>query len=318
MKALSGRRFGAIDIFSKYGAYITFALLLALNSIFTKNFYSINVIWNIIIQSATTLLIAEGMTIVISGGGINLAVGAIMALASVITASMVEYANSVWLGIALSILTSAGIGLIIGLIIAVFEVQPMIVTIAFATIVRGVAMLFRNGGLIQINNLGFTNFAVFRFWKKIPIQVLLILITLLLVYFLMRKLSFGRYIEAIGNNRSAAHYAGVNTLLFTVLSYVICSTLAGLSGILEASRIAASNAMDVGVMIEMDAVASTVIGGTLLTGGKANIVGTMIGVFIMQTITIMINMNNITYEYSLIIKAMILLGAATVQQLRKK
>lgn len=318
MKTRSFRRFSAVEIFSQYGAYITFALLLGFNSIFTKNFYSINVIWNIIIQSATTLLIAEGMTIVISGGGINLAVGAIMALASVITASMVEFAGAAWLGIALSVLVSVAIGLIIGLIVAVFEVQPMIVTIGFATIVRGIAMLFPNGGLIQINDLSFTNFAVFRFAKKIPIQVLLILITLFVVYFLMRKLSFGRYIEAIGNNRSAAHYAGVNTLLYTVLSYVICSALAGLSGILEASRIAASNAMDVGVMIEMDAVASAVIGGTLLTGGKANIIGTMIGVFIMQTITIMINMNNITYEYSLVIKALILLGAAAVQQLKKK
>lgn len=315
---MKSARIGIADVFARYGAYITFALLLVINAIFTRNFLSINVVWNIIRQSATVLLLAEGMTIVISGGGINLSIGATMSLTCCITALILEPSDgSVLAAVGLSVMASLAIGFIIGAIIAVFKIQPMIVTIAFSYIVRGTAMLFKNGGMISVGNYDFLDFGYMRI-GGIPVQTFIILITLLLVYLLMRKMPFGRYVEAIGNNESAATYAGVNTKGVIILSYMLCSLLAGCAGVLEAARSAASDAATLGSTVEMDCVASAVIGGTLLTGGKANIIGTMIGVFIMQTITIMINMNNITYEYSLIVKAAILLIAATSQQLRRK
>lgn len=308
-----------LGILASYGAYITFAILLLVNVLVTKNFVSMNVVWNIIRQSATVLFIAEGMTIVISGGGINLSVGSTMALTSCITAAVLTDSNAtIPLAIALSILASAAIGLTIGMIISVFDIQPMICTIAFSYIIRGAAMLFKNGGLISVNNYDFLDFGYYRIGGAIPVQALIILVTLVIVYIAIRKMKFGRYIEAIGNNRSASHYAGLNTKGIIMLSYVICSVLAGLAGVLDAARTGGSDAMTVGSTVEMDCVASAVIGGTLLTGGKANILGTMIGVFIMQTITIMINMNNITYEYSLIIKAGILLIGAALQQIKRK
>lgn len=306
-------------VFARYGAYITFGILLLINVIITPNFVSINVVWNIVRQSATVLLIAEGMTIVISGGGINLSVGSTMALTCCITAAILSGSDtSVTLAVVLSIVASCAIGLIQGVIISVFDIQPMIVTIAFSYIIRGAAMLFKNGGLLSVSNYEFLDFGYYRVFRTIPVQAFIILLTLLIVFIIMRKMKFGRYVEAIGDNRSAARYAGLNTRGVIMLSYVVCSLLAGLAGVLEAARAGGSDAMTVGNTIEMDCVASAVIGGTLLTGGKANILGTMIGVFIMQTITIMINMNNITYEYSLLIKAAILLLGAASQQLNKQ
>ena len=313
------RRFDLLGIFAQYGAYITFSILLLINVIITPNFVSINVVWNIIRQSATVLLIAEGMTIVISGGGINLAVGSTMALTCCITAQILSGpGTSIPLAIILSIAVSCLIGLILGVIISVFDIQPMIATIAFSYIIRGAAMLTKNGGLISVSNYKFLDFGYYRIAKTVPVQAAIIVLTLLIVYIIMRKMKFGRYVEAIGDNRSAARYAGLNTRGVIILSYVICSLLAGLAGVLEAARAGGSDAMTVGNTIEMDCVASAVIGGTLLTGGKANIIGTMVGVFIMQTITIMINMNNVTYEYSLLIKAAILLIGAASQQLKKR
>lgn len=316
---MKSSRLGLADIFARYGAYITFGLLLLFNALFTRNFLSINVVWNILRQSATVLLLAEGMTIVIAGGGINLSIGATMSLACCITAAILERSSgSILLAVVLSVAVSMIIGCLIGSIISVFKIQAMIVTIAFSYIVRGAAMLFKRGGMISVGNYDFLDFGYYQVGGIVPIQVFIILITLILIYLLMRKMSFGRYVEAIGNNASAAVYAGVNTKGVLILAYCICSALAGCAGVLEAARSAASDAATVGSTVEMDCVASAVIGGTLLTGGKANILGTMVGVFIMQTITIMINMNNVTYEYSLIIKAIILLLAAASQQLRRK
>ena len=313
------RKLDILGIFASYGAYITFGALLLLNVFITRNFVSMNVAWNIVRQSATILLIAEGMTIVISGGGINLAVGSTMALTSCITAAMLFGPDgSIPGAIIISAVASACIGLVIGTIIAVFEIQPMICTIAFSYIIRGGAMLFKNGGLIPVGNYKFLDFGYYRIGGKVPGQAAVILVTLAIVYIIMRKMKFGRYVEAIGNNRSASNYAGLNTRGIIITSYIICCFLAGMAGVLDAARTGGSDAMTVGSTVEMDCVASAVIGGTMLTGGKANILGTMIGVFIMQTITIMINMNNITYEYSLLIKAGILLLGAVSQQLKRK
>ena len=312
-------RLGVAGVFAQYGAYITFGALIAFNALFTRNFLSVNVVWNILRQSATILLLAEGMTIVISGGGINLSIGSIMSLACCIAAAVLEAPDgSIPLALALAVAASLAIGLVLGAIISVFQIQPMIVTIAFSYIIRGLAMLFKNGGMISVGNYDFLDFGYYRVGGVVPVQAFIILVTLVIVYLLMRKMTFGRYVEAIGNNASAAVHAGVNHRRVIILSYVICALLAGLAGVLEASRSAASDAATVGSTVEMDCVASAVIGGTLLSGGKANILGTMVGVFIMQTITIMVNMNNIPYEVSLIIKAIILLLAAASQQLRRK
>lgn len=306
------------DYVVKYGVYAAFFLLLLVNAIITPNFVSINIVWNIAIQSATILLISLGMTICISGGGINLAVGSIMALSSVMVAWTLQMTGSIFLSVLATIIVASFTGFLIGVIIAVFKIQAMIVTLAFMTMLRGIAMLFPNTGRINILNEGFLQIAIYRIGGVVPIQIVMIIISIIVITILLRKMSFGRYVEAIGDNASAARYAGVNTTQITILMYVFCSILAGLAGVLESARIAASNALDVGKMVEMDAVASTVIGGTPLIGGKANILGTMVGVFIMQLITIMVNMNNVPYEYSLIIKAAIILLAVYIQKFSKR
>ncbi|GHT86304.1 monosaccharide-transporting ATPase [Bacteroidia bacterium] len=302
------------DIAVKYGVYFALLVLILMNLFLTPNFMNINVLWNVMIQSATILLISLGMTIVISGGGIDLSVGSTMSLCSVIMAYSLERTNSIFLSFVFSLLVSVLCGLLVGGVIAVFKIQAMIVTLAFMTLFRGVAMLFPSAGIIRITNMDFLDFSLVRLGGIFPMQVIIILGTVVIVSVLMRRMSFGRYVEAIGDNESGARYAGVKIVSITILMYIFCAILAGMSGILETSRIAASNGMNVGKMVEMDAVASTVIGGTPLTGGRANIVGTMMGVFIMQIITIMVNMNNIPYEYSMIIKAIIILISVYIQK----
>jgi ribose/xylose/arabinose/galactoside ABC-type transport system permease subunit len=169
-------------------------------------------------------------------------------------------------------------------------------------------------GIIPVSNRTFTGFAVYRFGGVVPIQIAIVAVTVFIVWVLLRKMSFGRYVEAIGDNRSASLFSGVRITSITIMMYMFSTFLAAMAGVLETSRIAASDAQTIGMTMEMDAVASTVIGGTPLSGGRPRVVGTMIGVFIMQLITITVNMNNIPYEYSLIIKAIIIVVAIFIQK----
>ena len=124
---------------------------------------------------------------------------------------------------------------------------------------------------------------------------------------------FGAYVEAMGDNRKAARLAGVKVSGMLILIYILSGFLAGVAGLVEAMRMSAADPINFGLQIEVDAIAATAIGGTNMAGGKANLAGTVAGVFVMQIITVMVNMNNIPYSYSLVIKTIVVILAVCVQ-----
>ena len=133
----------------------------------------------------------------------------------------------------------------------------------------------------------------------------------------VRKTPFGIYIEACGDNLDAAKKSGIRVVFYTVTAYVICNLLTAMAGIFDAGSVSSADPMALGILMEMDAIAATVIGGTSITGGRPNFVGTVFGVFILQIITIMINMNNISEQWSYIITAAIIIAAVVFQNLKK-
>lgn len=301
-----------MDYAPTYGAGIALALLIILNLALTPGFASIDNFRNILVQVTPTMLVAVGMTFVIATGGIDLSVGSVMAIASAVAAISLDYGSGV--AILLGLLAAIAVGAFNGALIAGFQIQPIIITLAMLIAGRGIAQVISNGGqLIPFSNPSFEFFGKGAL-LGIPVQIILLVAIVLLAVFLLRSTIFGRYIAAVGGNETAARLSGVPTNWTKISVYALSGLLAGIAGLIYTARLGASDASKVGETIELDAIAATVVGGTPLTGGRATIVGTVIGALIMVVITTSFNMNNLKFSYSLVIKAAIILLAVYLQR----
>ena len=305
------------NIMQKYGAFFALVILLLVNCFTTPNFVSMRTFWNLITQSVTVLILGLGMAVVIATGGINISVGSVMALSSMVLAKLVARGH-IFLGIAACLAIAVLTGIITGLIITKFQVQPMITTLAMMYVLRGIAKLMNGGTILNYKNNAFSNLAYIRIGGEIPIQAVISLVFIILIMVLMNRTSFGNYVEAYGDNPLATKVAGVNVILIITACYAICNFLAGISGILETITTTCADPVNMGLNKETDAIAAVVVGGTPMSGGKPNILGMVCGVLVLQLITIMINMNNIPYSYSLVVKAAIIVVSLFVQNMNRK
>lgn len=305
------------DLGPTYGALFALVLLVIGNAIFTPYFATISNLWNVLQLVSTTVLVAVGMTIVIATRGIDLSVGAVMAIAS--SAAAISLGRGAGFAILVALVIACGVGALNGVLISGFRIQPIIVTLATLITGRGVAQVISNGGQL----IPFTNPA-FEYLGKgyvgpVPVQVLIMFAAIAAGIFIMRATSFGRYILAVGGNEAAAGLAGVKVHRTKIAVYALSGVLAGLAGLIETARLGASDAQKVGLYIELDAIAAVVVGGTALSGGRATIVGTLIGALIMQVITTSFNMGPfgmqpLPYSWGLVFKAAIILLAVYIQR----
>jgi ribose/xylose/arabinose/galactoside ABC-type transport system permease subunit len=306
------REFKLADYAPTYGALAALVLLLAFNMIFTTNFAAIDNFRNILVQVTPTMLVAIGMTFVITTGGIDLSVGSVMAIASAVAAVTLDY--NAGIAILLALIISTAVGAFNGILIAGYKIQPIIITLAVLIAGRGVAQVISRGGeVISFSNPNF-EFLGSGSVLGIPFQIILLVLVISLTVFAIRSTLFGRYVVAVGGNEEAARLSGVRVNRTKITVYAISGFLAGLAGLIFTARLGSSDAGKVGEGIELDAIAATVVGGTPLTGGRANIIGTVIGALIMIVISTSFNMNNLKFSYSLIIKAAIILIAVYIQR----
>ncbi len=332
---ISKKEFRLADYAPTYGALAALVLLLALNIFFTKNFAEFDTLRNIFVQAAPTMLVAVGMTFVIATGGIDLSVGSVMAIVSAVAAVMIEGTVGTtifqgWLGLSVSsetlqmlnagaavvggLAAAAMTGALSGFLIANFKIQPIIITLAMLIAGRGVAQIISHGGqLVPFANQSFESLGK-GFLRGVPVQIVILVLIVAAAFFVLRVTVFGRYVLAVGGNENAARLVGVRVNRTKIAVYVLSGLLAGLAGLIYTARLAAADASKVGEGIELDAIAATVVGGTALTGGRATVIGTIVGALIMQVITTSFNMNGIKFSYSLVIKAAIILLAVYIQR----
>jgi len=297
------------------GAVIALIVLVVVNAIFTPNFATASNAWNILWQVSTVVMVAVGMTFVIATGGIDLSVGSVMAIAGAVAAVQLGHGVAIALGFAL--LCAAAVGALNGTLVARDGIQPIVVTLATLIAGRGLAQVLSNDGqLVPIHNVGFETFGRGHV-GPVPAPVVIALVVVLVAAFVLRATPFGRHVLAVGGNRAASRLAGIPVRRTLIVVYVVSGVLAGLAGILEASRIGASDAAKIGLNIELDAIAATVVGGTALTGGRATIFGTVVGALVMQVIATSFNMLLVPYAWSLVLKAAIILVAVYFQRPRR-
>jgi simple sugar transport system permease protein/ribose transport system permease protein len=295
-----------------YGALFALVVLIVVNAIATPNFATASNLWNMLLQVSTTVLVAVGMTMVVATGGVDLSVGSVMAVASALAATLLDQ------GVAVAVLAGLGaalaVGALNGFLISTFRIQPIIVTLALLITGRGAAQVMSSGGqLIPFSNPAFESLGK-GYVGPVPAQVLIMILVLAAALFVTRSTSFGRYVVAVGGNEAAARLVGVKTHRVKIAVYAVSGVLAGIAGLIDTARLGASDAAKVGLNIELDAIAAVVVGGTPLTGGRATIVGTVIGALIMQVITTSFNMRLIPFSWSLVLKAAIILAAVYIQR----
>ncbi|MFP3089494.1 ABC transporter permease [Treponema sp. TIM-1] len=256
------------------------------------------------------MMIAIGMTFVIATGGIDISVGSTMALSSIVLAKFLIQ-NNVSFGFSLVLALGAALlfGLFNGVLVGVFKFQPIVATLILMISGRGIAQLFNDGVVISFYNDTYATIGLYRIGGIIPVQVAIVGIVAVLALFILKRTTFGCYIQAAGDNIRACYLAGIHTVWVIISVYIISALLAGMAASFETMRMLSADPNNIGKAIELDCIAAVAVGGTSMSGGRAKIIGTIIGTLIMQLITTMVNMNNVPYAFSLIIKSAIIVFA---------
>ena len=323
VKAIKSQGFDLGQHFRKFGAVYAFLAIVAVDSLLNENFFAINTLWNLTIQVLPVMLTALGMLLVISTGGIDISVGSIMAVAGVLCAQsltgQIPLGNgSVPVAMLLGLLAATLIGAFNGTLIAFFHIQPIIVTLILYIAGRGIAQLMSDGGTIVFYGTPFNDMGVARLPGNVPIQLIVEIIFVVIIVFMLKKSTFGYYVQAIGENPIASTLSGIRTKSVLIAVYAISGFMAGLAGLFTAARSSCADPNTLGALAEMDAIAAVAIGGTSMNGGKSRIMGTIFGAMIIQLVTITINMNNIHYAYARILKGLIIVVAVYLQREKKR
>ena len=298
----------------KFGAVYAFVILVVVDSLLNKNFLALNTLWNLSIQVLPILLTALGMLLVISTSGIDISTGSLMAVAGVLCAKFITGQialgnGSIPLAMIMGLLAATLLGAVNG---------ALIVTLVLYIAGRGIAQLMSDGSTLVFYNTPFNDLGVMRLGGQVPLQLLLEIAFVLIFAFLLKKTTFGYYIQAIGENEKAATLSGIQTKSVLVAVYAISGFMAGCAGLMTSARACCADPNSLGALAEMDAIAAVAIGGTSMNGGKARIMGTVFGALIIQLITMTINMNNIHYAYARILKGLIIVIAVYLQREKKR
>jgi ribose transport system permease protein len=309
-----GRPFGGAGVVSwlrDRGVYVAFAALVLFNAVFTTNFATTATFFNLLVQVSPVLIVSLGMALVIGTEGIDLSVGSVMALAAAVVPLYLGYGPVVAILIALVVGTLAGV--LNGSLVAFVGMQPIIATLALFVGGRGLAQVLVGGQLQIVSDPAFLALGQSDL-LGIPVPVIIAAALALLVGLVMRRTTFGRYVLAIGGNRAASYLSGHPVRGVLVAVYAISAALATIAGILATARLSAGDPSTIGILVELDAIAAVVIGGTPLSGGKVSIAGTVVGALVMQVITATFIMNDLPFTYAQMLKAVIILLAVYIQR----
>jgi ribose transport system permease protein len=300
---------------------LTLVLLLAalfvLLSLATHNFMTERNITNLARQGAMIAILALGETFVIITAGIDLSVGAIAGFITVIAAWLLTHEFPVWASVLISLGVGLGIGAFHGFGIVSMGLPPFIITLATLTSLRGIGLLITNGATISIDNDAFTNFSLGDVFGVVPNLFVMVLVVALPAWLFLQHSRWGRYLFAIGSNSEAARLSGVSVVRTTYLAYMLSGVCAALVGLLLASRIGIGNATQADGW-ELQAIASSVIGGTSLFGAVGSWHGPLLGAFILATINNGANLLNVNSFWQRIITGGLIILIVYFDQLRRR
>lgn len=300
--------------------------LLLLFGLFAPNFLSMENMLDLIQQISVNAIMAFGMTLVILVCGIDLSVGALLALVGtttvfVLTKAGPDQQSVLWLIMAVlaGLGVAGGFGTFNGLCVAKTKMPPFIITLSVMLIARGCALRFNQGRPMSIGDhqtifLALGNGRVFGI---VPVPVVVMLILFALTTILLHRTRFGQHLYAIGGNRQAARFTGIALVRIEILVYTICSILTGIAGMIHTSQLYSAEPAS-GFMFELNAIAAAIIGGTSFTGGRGTMYGTLIGAIIIGILDKGLNQAGVHFSLQYIVKGLVILTAVYIDVHRRR
>ncbi|HAZ45812.1 MAG TPA: ribose ABC transporter permease [Cyanobacteria bacterium UBA11369] len=314
--AQSRKRRGARDFLQVAGILPILVLICILFSILTPNFPTPGNAVNILRQASINIVLATGMTFVILTGGIDLSVGSVLGVSAVVAVLVSLIPALGWAAIPAALLAGLLLGLINGALIAFLDLPPFIVTLGTLTALRGAAYLVANGTTVINRNLNFAWIGN-DYLGPFPWLVAIALLAVLASWFILRRTVLGVQIYAVGGNQRAARLTGIKVNRVLLFVYGVSGLLAGLAGIMSASRLYSATGM-LGSGYELDAIAAVILGGTSFTGGIGTIPGTLLGALIIAVLNNGLTLLNMSYFWQLVVKGLVIIVAVTIDRLRRR
>lgn len=297
----------------KYDTLLIFLLLLVISSVVSPSFLTGENISNLLRQNAPIGLVSLGMLLVILTGGIDLSVGSIVAFAGVAFA-LLSYEVYFAAGFLFVLVGGIAIGATSGYLVAFRKITPFIATLALMTVVRGLAYLLSKGAPITVgphsSSILFLGTGTIL---GIPISAIILFVVFGLAFVMLRYHVFGRHIIAVGSNEEAVRLSGISVERTKFFVYTIAGFLTALAGLLTVSRTGVGTP-NIGVGLELDAIAAVVIGGASLMGGKGSVVNTLLGVLILGMIGNIMNLMDVTAYMQQVVKGLIIILAVLSQK----
>ena len=296
------------------------ALLLVFNFAFDRAFFDLSVrdgnlygpMFTVLRLSVKVMLLATGMTLVIATGGVDLSVGSVMAVVGSLVAAQAAQAH----GFPALLAAAAGAALVIGAfngaLVAYVGIQPIVATLIMMVLGRGVAKSITHSLPVRVDDVGVL-FLGRGFIAGVPVPILLVLAVFLLTALACRKTAIGLFVEAVGDNETASRLSGVNARGIKLLTYIFCALCAALAALVSIGDVGRVEPDRLGQMIELDAITAVVVGGTVLTGGRFTLAGSLVGALLIQTLTMTLIRQGMPSDVAPVPKALVILVVCLLQ-----
>jgi len=302
---------------------ITLIVVLVLNVLLFPDFFNISIqngrfygsVIDVLNRGAPVALVAVGMTLVIATKGIDLSVGAVVAICGATAAAAIVAGHSACYAIVMALGIGVLCGLWNGFLVAFLNIQPIIATLVLMVAGRGIAQLITEGAILTFTDDGLVFIGSGRL-LLMPMPVVIWVVFGLSVTLLVRRTALGMLIEAIGINRQASQLSGVRTTALLMTAYLLAGLCAAIAGLIVAADIKGADANNAGLWLELDAILAVVVGGNSLLGGRFSILGSLLGAVIIQAVNTGILTSGFPPEYNLIIKAVIIVTILIIQSPR--
>jgi simple sugar transport system permease protein len=309
---------------------VTLILLLIASSLFNASFLTLA--WrdghlygsaiDILNRAAPLMVVSLGMTLVIAVRGLDISVGAVVAIAAAVAALMiggsfnatgeVKSDYPLWIALTTALAVAAACGLWNGLLVVKAGMQPIVATLILMVAGRGIAQLLTGGQIITVYYAPFFQLGN-GFLAGLPVALWIAGALWLALHLLLSRTALGLFVRSIGGNPEAARVAGVRSSAITLCVYTFCGFAAGVAGLIVSSNVKSADANNAGQLLELDAILAVTLGGTALTGGRFTLAGTVIGALIIQTLTSMIYSIGVPPEVNLVVKAALVFAVMLLQ-----
>ncbi|KWW22047.1 sugar ABC transporter permease [Peribacillus simplex] len=298
---------------------VALLVLLLLNFFLIPGFYSVEMknghlfgsLIDILNRVIPLLIISIGMTLVIAKGGIDISVGSVLAISGALAAYIME-TSSVWV----ALIAAVGVGIVCGMwngvLVSIFEIQPMVATLILLTVGRGIAQLITGGQILTIDDEIY-KYIGSGFFMGLPFSIFIGGAILLIMFYMKKRTAMGLFLESIGNNITASKFAGIQPRKIIFLVYTISGVCAAIAGIIVSANVSSADANNAGLWMELDAILAVVIGGTSMRGGRYFLGGTVVGALFIQTLSTTIYSVGINPQIVMVVKAFVVIMVCLVQ-----